>query len=100
METLGEVTTGSRSDPIFTDFPYTSVFNRVHAERFGTATVPDGQRATDDELIYREFQTDGAPLFRSGEGGQRVHRVRESAVCPTSHDKVYANGDVTFCRAA
>ena len=100
MHTLGETTTGSQSDPIFTDFPYSTLFNRVHSTRFGAATVPDGERATDDELIYREYQTDGAPLFRSGEGGQRVHRVLESAVCPPSRDKLYANGDVTFCRTA
>jgi hypothetical protein len=98
--TVGSVTTGSPNDPIFTDFPYTSVYNRVYSTRFGVARVPDGQAVNESEVIYREYQTEGAPLFEGGTGGQRVHRVRKAALCPPERDIVYSNGQVTFCRAA
>lgn len=99
VHTLGEVTTGSSSDPIYTDFPYTAVFNRVHETRFGVATVPPGEQVQEDEAIHREYQGKGAPLFGDGNGSQRIHRVQQSSVCPSGWDTVYANGDVTYCRA-
>ncbi|WP_254829373.1 hypothetical protein [Haloglomus salinum] len=99
MRTVGSVTTGSDEDPIYTDFPYNSAFNRYHSERFGTATVPPDARVNESEVIYRRYQTDAAPYFSDGDGMNRIHRVRKSAMCPTDRNVVYTNGDVTFCRA-
>ncbi|WP_255194932.1 hypothetical protein [Halorarius litoreus] len=99
MRTIGTTTTPGETGRVYTDFPYTAVYNRVHGERYRAATVPPDGPAQEDELLYREYQTTGAPLFPDGEGGQRIYRVHEDRMCPSSYDTVYANGDVTYCRA-
>lgn len=98
--TLGAITSGSPApeDRIYTDFPYIAVLNRVNDERFGVATVPDQQRIQQDEGIYRQYQTSGAPNFRDADRNTRRLRVRQSAICPPGRDVVYTNGDVTYCR--
>jgi hypothetical protein len=98
METIGSSTTEAETGRVYSDFPYVAVYNRVHGERFGGATVPPDGPVQEDEVIYREYQTTGAPLFASGENGARIYRVEQSRMCPSSYDTVYANGDVTYCR--
>ena len=99
MHTLGDVTTGTAADPIYMDFPYTSVYNRYHStERFAIATVPPDSRANQTNVIYRQYQTEGAPQFGQGDGSPHINRVPKEAICPDGRNVVYTNGEVTYCR--
>lgn len=98
--TIGATTTSNPADPIFTDFPYVTILNRLDTFRFGVATVPDGQAAQGDTVIYREYQTNGAPQFDDTDGNQRVHRIRANAICSGNRDPVYDNGAVRMCTTA
>ncbi|EJN57245.1 hypothetical protein [Halogranum rubrum] len=99
-ETILATTTGSPQDPIFTDHPYTAVLNPPDQPRFGTARIPPGGVAQHDEVLYREYQRTGAPIFRTGEGAQRVYQIERDALCHGQYETLYTNGDVTYCRAA
>lgn len=99
MRTIGTTTTEAETGRIYSDFPYVAVYNRVHEERFGGATVPPDERVQDDEVIYRDYQSRGAPLFSSGGNGSRIYRVTPEQMCPPSYDTIYANGEVTYCRS-
>lgn len=103
METIGRITSG-RTQPIDTDFPYALALNRYVTgrgeDRFDIATIPRGGTAQGETVIYRRYQTTGAPQFDDANGTQRTYRVRPSALCGPDRHRLYANGDVRMCRAA
>jgi hypothetical protein len=98
-DTVRDITTGSPQDPIYTDHPYTSLLNPHDQPRFGTARIPPDGVASHDEVLYREYQRTGAPIFRTGAGAQRVYPVEQSVLCNGRHATVYSNGDVELCRS-
>jgi hypothetical protein len=98
-DTVLATTTGSPQDPIYTDHPYTSLLNPHGQPRFGTARIPPDGVASHDEVLYREYQRTGAPIFRTGAGGQRVYPIQEDVLCHGRHETVYSNGDVKLCRS-
>lgn len=99
VRTIGTITTSSPENPITTDFPYLTALNRMHSFRFGSATIPPGGQARGETVIYRDYQTTGAPQFGDGEGNQRVYRIREPVMCNPARTPVYDNGKVRVCQA-
>jgi hypothetical protein len=98
-DTVLGTTTGSPQDPIYTDHPYTSVLNPHGQPRFGTARIPPDGVAEHDEVLYREYQRTGAPVFRTGMGTQRVYPIEEDVLCSGRHETIYTNGGVKLCRS-
>ncbi|SEP28071.1 hypothetical protein SAMN04487948_13214 [Halogranum amylolyticum] len=98
-DTVLDTTTGSPTDPIYTDHPYTSLLNPHGEPRFGTARIPPDGVASHDEVLYREYQRTGAPVFRTGMGTQRIYPIEEGVICSGRHETVYSNGDVKLCRS-
>lgn len=104
VRTIGATTTGSPQSPIETDFPYVLIFNRIVTglgqNRFDTANIPDGGTAQAETVVYRRYQTTGAPRFEDANGDQRTYRIRPVVMCNRNRDVVYANGDVWMCRSS
>lgn len=104
VRTIGATTAGGSGDLVGTDFPYVMVFNRVTGGndvgryRFATADIPDGGTAREDTVIYRRYQTTGAPRFDDGDGDARTYRIRPVVMCNENRDTVYSNGEVRMCR--
>lgn len=100
--TIGATTTGSPQDHIDTDFPYVLVLNRLitglEPNRFDTARIPDGGTPQGETVIYRRYQTDGAPSFENANGTSRTYRIKPVVMCNEARDTVYANGQVRMCR--
>ncbi|ELZ96752.1 hypothetical protein C440_03223 [Haloferax mucosum ATCC BAA-1512] len=94
VQTIGDVT-NEETPPIFTDAPYTAVFRRTGAHLAAQMTVPPGESATDDLVVYRSYQTSGAPLHTDS---ARLASVSRSQVCGPARNKLYSNEDVLLCQ--
>lgn len=93
METVVDVT---EEEIIYTDHPYTTALNRYGGEyRFAPATV-DEDPPGHETVLYREYQTTGAPQFQTEEGDPHVEQVSAAEMCgPRSIG--YDNGDAVLC---
>lgn len=94
VRTIGDVT-NDRTPPIFTDAPYTAVFRRTDAHLAAQMTVPPGQSATNELVVYRSYQTTGAPLHTDS---ARLAPVSQQQVCGPQRSKLYSNERVQLCR--
>ena len=86
----------------YTDDPYRHVLIRGYGQDTGKMVVPPDKPVPHDVTIYREYQSQGAPLvFNSTARNQtKMEQVRQSKICPGSRSKVYTNGDVLMCTNA
>ena len=83
----------------YTDDPYRTVLVRGFGQDTGKMVVPPNQPVPHDVTIYREYQTNGAPLVFNSTARNMTKReqLRQSKICPGSRSKVYSNGDVLMC---
>ena len=86
----------------YTDDPYRTVFIRGYGQDTGKMVVPPNDPVPHEVVIYREYQTQGAPLvFNTTVRNQtKMTQLRQSKICPGSRSKVYTNGDVMVCTNA
>lgn len=101
METLGSNLEADR--PIYTDYPYTQLFERgPQHHNAAAAIVPVGDDGSPphDDVLYREYQTTGAPYF-AGENRSfnYVDSASRSQICSSDRSVVYTSGDVSLCTA-
>ena len=94
VETVG-ATRPETADPIYTDHPYRTVFERTGAAPANMLAVEDGT-IYHDTVVYRKYQSAGAPVMLVG-NGSATHRVAPSAVCHPDMHRLYANSNVTVC---
>lgn len=94
METLGQYGDGAT---VRSDSPYVNALQRSTDVNAGMVAIPEGEPIPHQVVVYREYQTTGAPIFA---------RDGETAIIRTSHERMcggrsqtYDNGDVTVCVA-
>lgn len=99
VQTMGDVT-NDQTPPIYTDAPYTAVFQRTNVHQSATMQVPRDGQATDQLVAYRTYQSNGAPLVVGSNGNSRLGQVSREQVCPQTRSRLYTSGDVSLCRQA
>lgn len=98
MHTLG--TNLGPDRPVYTDYPYTQLFERGPHNRNAAAAIlaTDGSPPPHDDVVYRTYQTNGAPYF----AGQNrdftyVNSYPRSRICPGDRSVLYTTQSVSFC---
>lgn len=110
-ETLREITVSSEDAPVRTDQPFQSTLTRpgdgqwytLEAERTADGDI---SLQSADSVIYREYQTTGAPhltiIDETGPGEEPTHerdvrQIEREEICTSEHSIGYDNGEVTYC---
>jgi len=83
---------------VYTDHPYRTVFERTGAAPVELVTT-DGGATPGEPVVYRRYQSSGAPIAGSEAGPVKTQLSLET-VCPTERDRLYANSDVLICTEA
>ncbi|WP_018258979.1 hypothetical protein [Halomicrobium katesii] len=94
VETVG-ATRPEAADPVYTDHPYRTVFERSGATPANMLAVEDGE-IYHDTVVYRQYQSTGAPVVLV-DNESRTRRVAPSEVCREDMHRLYANSNVTVC---
>ncbi|WP_396613785.1 hypothetical protein ACH9L7_18085 (plasmid) [Haloferax sp. S1W] len=98
IETFGSARPTGEGSELYTDLPYGTVWERTNAypaeplPAEGNRPIPQGLNA------YRSYQSQSASYFEKSES-ETVQNLDPSktAVCPTTTNYVYSNGQVTIC---
>lgn len=83
------------ADPIYTDHPYRTVFERTGATPANMLAVEDGE-IVHDTVVYRRYQSSGAPVILENDTSV-TQRMSPAQVCRPEMHRLYSNGDVTVC---
>jgi hypothetical protein len=97
VRTIDDVT-NERTPPIYTDAPYTAVFRRTDSHISAPVQVPPDERAMNELVVYRTYQSQGAVLVADANRSTRLTQVSRDQVCPGTRSRLYASGDVSLCR--
>lgn len=97
VNTIGRSTTFSEDQQIYTDHPYTTVFERTEAYPTSPLVVQNGTIQSQEQAVYRQYQSTGGPFVSNGNGGALRPALSRQNVCG-GKDFVYTNGQVTYCR--
>ncbi len=93
METVGRVV--PESAPVWSDSPYAAAFRRSDSHRAAQATIGPNGSLRDRRVVYRSYQTRGAPLFVHDDGAV-LRSIPRSRACD-GREVLYDNGDVSLC---
>ncbi|WP_440992019.1 hypothetical protein [Haloarchaeobius baliensis] len=88
---------GGRLPPVYTDAPYTAVFRRTDSHLAGLVDVPRDSRASHGLVVYRGYQTEGAPLVGGVNNSTKLSQVSKDRICSPSRSRLYTNGNVLLC---
>ena len=94
VETVRETRPDS-ADPIYTDHPYRTVFERTGATPANVLAIEDGV-IVHDTVVYRQYQSRGAPVLMIGDTAVN-RQVSLEEVCRREMHRLYSNGDVVVC---
>ena len=86
-------------EPLRTDHPYRTVFNRTNAHpsrmlQVNERGIPTGSA---DVAVYRRYQSYGGARFEMPSGYSPIKHLKPSQVCGPQTSRVYTNGDVRMC---
>ena len=97
MHTIGATT--NRNTPMpYTDDPYRGTFIRSGStETAGKMVVPENAPVPHEMVVYREYQSEGAPLLFTANRSPLKEQIPREKVCPSSRNWVYSNQDVMVC---
>ncbi|WP_436909429.1 hypothetical protein [Halosimplex marinum] len=98
METIG-ATTPASEEVVYTDHPWRTAFKSSGAFFSDTVNLSrvDGTDPPYDRVVYRDYQSTGAPMFVT-EGGFAVTRqVDRDQICPVGSNRVYDNQNAELC---
>lgn len=83
---------------IHSDQPYYQVFMRTGSYPAEMAVVPANDTQIDRNVtVYREYQSNGAPLWNVGTGVGWSSKIDKSNMCRPTQATLYTNGDVRLC---
>lgn len=94
VETVG-ATRPASADPIYTDHPYRTVFERTGATPANMLAIESGE-IVHDTVVYREYQSRGAPVLIVGNTSMK-RQVSLNEVCRQEMHRLYSNDDVVVC---
>lgn len=97
VDTIGRTTSFEGEQVIHTDHPYHTIFERTEAYPGAILMFDNGTVRSEEQAVYREYQSTGGPFVTNSEGGALRPPLSRQNVCG-GKDFVYSNGDVTYCR--
>ncbi|MFB6075100.1 MAG: hypothetical protein ABEJ89_08815 [Haloarculaceae archaeon] len=80
--------------PLYADHPYRTVFTRSGSYAANPIVLVGGA-ASHDAVVYRHYDSVGAPVFLAGESAVTIQRTRQQ-ICG-GRDRVYDDAAVTLC---
>lgn len=95
-ETIAAIHPGDAT--LRTDHPYFIYLRDAKGVPAGPIELGDDGGVSASHVVYRDYQTDGAPQVEYGDAKVRVQLATEQ-VCGPSMDVLYANSEVRYCRA-
>ncbi len=93
METFGE--TMPAETTVRGDSPFVNVLQRSQEVDGAVAVVPEGEPVPHEIVVYRQYQTDGAPIFVQN-GSTAILKPTHDRMCG-GRSQVYDNGEVMTC---
>lgn len=98
MGTIGETTPAS-AGAVFTDHPWRTAFKSSGAYFSDTINLTrvDGTDPPYDRVVYRDYQSTGAPKFATTGGAIVTRRVTHDQICPAGSNRVYENQNAELC---
>jgi hypothetical protein len=98
MGTIGETTPDS-AGAVFTDHPWRTAFKSSGAYFSDTINLTrvDGTDPPYDRVVYRDYQSTGAPKFTTTGGAVVTRRVTHDQICPVASNRVYENQNAELC---
>ncbi|WP_135364462.1 hypothetical protein [Halosimplex halophilum] len=98
MHSIGETTPAS-VDAVFTDHPWRTAFKSSGAHFSDTINLTrvDGTDPPYDRVVYRDYQSTGAPQFTAAGGAVVTRQVDRDQICPVGSNQVYENQDAELC---
>lgn len=97
LETIS-ATNGEDTPLFYTDDPYRATFVRSDSvDMAGKMVVPEDGPVPHDRVVYREYQSTGAPLLFTANRTSKMEQVPRRKVCSSTRNHVYSNGDVMVC---
>ena len=98
METIGETTPAS-AGAVFTDHPWRTAFKSSGAYFSDTINLTrvDGTDPPYDRVVYRDYQSTGAPKFSTTGGAIVTRQVSHDQICPVGSNRVYENQNAELC---
>ena len=98
METIGETTPAS-AGAVFTDHPWRTAFKSSGAYFSDTINLTrvDGTDPPYDRVVYRDYQSTGAPKFTTVGGAVVTRRIAHDRICPAGSNRVYENQNAELC---
>jgi hypothetical protein len=98
MGTIGETTPAS-AGAVFTDHPWRTAFKSSGAYFSDTINLTrvDGADPPYDRVVYRDYQSTGAPKFTTTGGAVVTRRVTHDQICPAASNRVYENQNAELC---
>lgn len=98
MGTIGETTPAS-AGAVFTDHPWRTAFKSSGAYFSNTINLSraDGTDPPHDRVVYRDYQSTGAPKFATTAGAIVTRQVTHDQICPDGSNRVYQNQNAELC---
>ncbi|QLH82653.1 hypothetical protein [Halosimplex pelagicum] len=98
MGTIGETTPAS-VETVFTDHPWRTAFKSSGAHFSDTINLTrvDGTDPPYDRVVYRDYQSTGAPMFTAAGGAVVTRQVDRDQICPVGSNRVYENQNAELC---
>lgn len=98
MRAIGQTTPAS-VDIVYTDHPYRTALTNSGATFTETINLThvDGTAPPYDRVVYRTYQSTGAPQFTTHRDVVVTGQVSRELVCPPTSNLVYQNRDVVLC---
>jgi hypothetical protein len=93
MRTVGRIV--PEEEPVGTDSPYSTAFRRSDSHLAVQATVTSNGTVAEDRMVYRRYQTEGAPLFVHNDSV--VLRSIPGRTACGNRDVLYTNGEISLC---
>jgi len=98
MHSIGDLTPAS-AGKVYTDHPYRTAFTNsgaFPAEAINLTRV-NGTEPPYDRVVYRRYQSSGAPQFTADNDVVVTGQVSREQICPTTSNHVYDNQDIILC---
>ena len=96
--TIADIQPDNEEQPLYTDHPYQTVFDRREGQPVMAMTVANGTASTANEtIVHRTYQQEGGAFVRDTAGFAYKPTLSQRQACSGARDVTYSNGDVAMC---
>lgn len=101
VSTIGTILPSERTDTVYTDHPYRTLYRRLGGYTAHIVQVDDrGSVVSPGPVVYRGYQSEEGAVMRTLDDdlNEGTHQAAPAAgLCPPGRSTVYANDDVRLC---